>query len=301
MEGIHRDRIIFNPKATRHRLLYSVNFNARERTFTLDAGSVHGITKGSQFTIYEDHDLFLKLSPWGTLVVREVKTFTSLLTTRSKGPFGVNLLKPGIAVLSTGSASQALVIMPSYDTTKLQHPFQVAIRQLENTSVISLGNESAIIRMRLENNHLVFDILDPVVNACGLDRVYYSAKPTDTADDVARILSAGSSFFWHLRRGNYHPFSDALKIEFTELKMSEEEFEATGYPVILPSGENLLRDGAIDLSIGSDPKPYGIKLTNNSDWDLFPAAFYFDHSDWSISKFAAGFFNPTQFSSTLIS
>jgi hypothetical protein len=292
VEGIHRDRIIFNARAARYRPLYYVNFNARERTFTLDAGSVHGVTKGSQFTIYEDHDLFLKLSPWGTLVVHEVKTFTSLLT-RSKGPFGANLLKPGIAVLSTGSASQALVIMPSYDTTKLQHPFQVAIRQLENTSVISLGNESAIIRMRLENDHLVFDILDPVVNACGLDRVYYSAKPTDTADDVARILSAGSSFFWHLRRGNYHPISDALKVEFMELKKSEEEFEATGHPVILPTcGENLLRDGTIDLFIDSVPKPYGIKLTNNSDWDLFPAAFYFDHSDWSISEFAADCSNP---------
>lgn len=299
MEGIHRDRLIFNAKAARYRPFYSVTFNAGERIFTLDAGSVHGVTEGSQFTIYEDHDLFLKSSPWGTLVVREVETFTSLLT-HSEGPSGIDLSKPGIAVLSAGSASQA-AIMVSCDATTLKNSFQAAIQQVANTSMITLGDENAIIKMELENGHLIFNILDPVVNACGLDRVYHSAKPTDTPEDVARILSAGSSFFWHLKRGNYHPISDALEIEFMELEVSKEKFEATGCPMVSPSGENLLQGGAVELSIGLVPKPYGIKITNKSDWDLFPAAFYFDHSDWSISEFAAGCFNPMKFLSTLIS
>ena len=300
VEGIHRDRIIFNAKAACYRPFYSVNFNAGEGTFTLDAGSVHGVTKGSHFTIYEDHELFRNSSPWGMLVVHKVKTFTSMLT-HSEGPSGIDLLKPGIAVLSAGSASQALAIMVSYNATTLQNPFQGAIQKMENASMISLGDESAIIRLGLENDHLVFDILDPVVNSCGLDRVYYSVKPTATVDDVACILSAGSRFFWHLRRGNYHPISDALKIEFMELEVSKEKFEATGYPMVSPIGENLLRDGTVELSIGLVPKPYGIKLTNNSDWDLFPTAFYFDHSDWSISKCTAGCLNLTKFLSALIS
>ena len=298
MEGIHRDRLIFNAKAARHRPFYSVTFNAEERIFTLDAGSVHGVTEGSQFTIYEDHGSFLKSSPWGALVVSEVETFTSLLT-RSEGPTGVDLSKPGIAVLSAGSASQAVAIMVSYDATTLQNPFQAAIQQMANMNVISLGDENAVIKLELENNHLIFNILDPVVNACGLDRLYHSAKPTATPEDVARILSAGSSFFWHLKRGNYHPISDALEIEFMELEVSKEKCEATGCPMVFPSGENLLQDGAVEISIGLVYKPYGIKLTNNSDWDLFPAAFYFDHSDWSISEFAAVCFNSTKYLSTL--
>ena len=66
--------------------------------------------------------------------------------------------------------------------------------------------------------------------------------------------------------------------------MSEDDFDSTGYPIFCSRGENLLRDSVVDLYVYSDPKPYGIKLTNNSEWDLFPIAFYFDHSDWSICE-----------------
>ena len=117
-----------------------------------------------------------------------------------------------------------------------------------------------------------------------MDQVYHSVKPTDTTDDVACILSAGSHFFWHLKRGHNHPIVDQLSVEFVELNMSEDDFDSTGYPIFCSRGENLLRDGVVNLYIYSDPKPYGIKLTNNTEWDLFPVAFYFNHSDWSICE-----------------
>jgi len=248
----------------------------------MDAGSVHGITLGSKFTIYEDDDSFLKSSSLGMLVVSNVMSSTSLLS--GEGTSDIHLVQPGIAVLSTGGADQTLAVLASYDETELPTTFRKAIRQSENKGIISLVDEKAVVKMRLENGHLVFDILDSFLNACGMDRVYYSAKPTDTAEDVARILSAGSTFFWHLTREHYHSIVGDIVVDFVELEVSEDEFDTTGYPIFSPSGENLLRDGIIDLYVHSVPKPYGIKLTNNSKWDLFPAAFYFDLSDWSICE-----------------
>ena len=285
MEGIHRERIIFHTKAARHCRLpfYSVRFKPAERVYILDAGSVHGIAIGSQFTIYEDGDSFLKSSPWGVLVVARVKSSASILS-HPQGTSSPDLFNPGIAVSCVGSADQTLCVLASYDAKDLSATFREAIQQSENQGIISLANTNGVLKMRLENGHLLFDILDPCVNACGMDQVYHSVRPTDTTDDVARILSAGSHFFWHLKRGHNHPIIDQLSVEFVELNMSEDDFDSTGYPIFCSSGENLLRDGIIDLYVYPEPKPYGIKLTNNSEWDLFPVAFYFDHSDWSIRE-----------------
>ena len=197
---------------------------------------------------------------------------------------------PSLAVLSAGGAGQALAIIATYDPTQLPPAFLDTIRLLEKTNVISLvdGLTYAELEMQLEDGHIVFNILLPKVNACGLNRVYHVIQPTDSAETVRGTLSAGSRFFWHLRRGHYHPFVDSVKVEFLEITASENEFDDAGYPIVIPSEENLLRNGAIDLYVSSDEenlKRYGIRLTNNSKWDLFPAAFYFNHSDWSIGAF----------------
>ena len=115
---------------------------------------------------------------------------------------------------------------------------------------------------------------------------------TDTTDDVARILSAGSHFFWHLKRGHNHPVVDQLSVEFVELNMSKDDFDNTGYPVYVSRGENLLQGGIVTLYVYLKLKPYGIKLINDSKWDLFPVAFYFDHSDWSICEYVVSFDPP---------
>ena len=292
VEGVHRERIIFHTKAAHHhnRPYYPVRLKPAERVFILDAGSVQGITIGSQFTIYENEGLFLKSSPWGVLTVSNVMSSTSILRL-PKGTSGPDLVNPGIAVLYAGGVDQRLRILASYDTPTLSTAFHKAIQQSKDQGIISLVDKNAILKMRLENGHLIFDILDPSVSACGMDHVYYKVKPTDTADDVVRILSAGSHFFWHLKRGHNHPIIDHLSVEFVELEKSEDDFDTAGNHSFSLSGENLLRDGVIDLDVYPDQKPYGIKLTNTSDWDLFPFAFYFDHSDWSIGDFVVNSLN----------
>jgi len=48
----------------------------------------------------------------------------------------------------------------------------------------------------------------------------------------------------------------------------------TGYCTVSLPGGNLLQNDAIEVYVDSVPKLCGIKLTKNSNWDLFLAAFY---------------------------
>ena len=114
---------------------------------------------------------------------------------RPEGTSGLDLVNPGIAVLCICGADQTLSVLASYDAKDLSMTFCEAIQQSENQGIISLVNNNGVLKMQLENDHLLFDILDPFVNACGMDQVYHSVKPTDTTDNVAHILLAGSHFF----------------------------------------------------------------------------------------------------------
>ena len=148
MEGIHRERIIFHTKAAHHRHLpfYSICFEPAECVYILDARSTHGITTGSQFTIYEDDGSFLKSSPWGVLVVADIRSSASIFS-QLEGTSGPDLVNPGIAVSFVGSAGQNLSILASYDAKDLSATFREAIQQSENQGIISLVNNNGVSKM----------------------------------------------------------------------------------------------------------------------------------------------------------
>jgi hypothetical protein len=103
---------------------YSIHLNCGKPTL-LDARSVHRIAMGLQFTLYKDKESFLKLSPWGILVVSEVKLFTSVL--HIEGTSGIDLVNPGIAVLYGGGMGQALAVLASYEEPELSTTFHKGI------------------------------------------------------------------------------------------------------------------------------------------------------------------------------
>jgi hypothetical protein len=105
------------------------------------------------------------------LVVADVMSSASIFI-HPEGTSGPNLVNPGIAVLCVG-VWQTLSVLASYDAKDLSATFREAIQQSENQGIISLVNNNGVLRMRLENDHLLFDILDPSVNACGMDQVYH--------------------------------------------------------------------------------------------------------------------------------
>jgi len=255
----------------------------------MDAGDIHGVTPRSQFTIYTDYESFLNSTPLGVMVVSEVELSTSRMR-RCEGEFG-DVLDKGIAVLSTGGAGQALSIVVPND---LPGSFHACLKQLKNRHLISTegGDEGPEVQLedsskpelqlQLEDDHVVFKILDRVVSDSGLKSIYHRLHITSPPRCIFDALEAACHFYWHLRRQHRHHIAEDVKVEFLKIRKSSDEFDGSGCPILVATESDMLQDGTIKLDVHEEPTMYGIKLTNHSKWDLFPFAFYFDNSDWSI-------------------
>jgi hypothetical protein len=137
----------------------------------------------------------------------------------------------------------------------------------------------------IEDDHIVFNILTPLVTKFGLTRIPYRIRPN--IDDVSPVLRASAHYHWHLHR---HPKNNALQnkvsVEFMRLNQlkgeigDDVEFFEHGNPV-LKADENLNRCGLVDIVVDNKAM-YGIKIINNMNMGLYPYLFFFDNSDFSI-------------------
>lgn len=109
-------------------------------------------------------------------------------------------------------------------------------------------------------------------------------------DSLYPIISAAAHWYHHLRR---HPTNSALShsrevtIEFMELSETS-EYDAMLMPKLGPSTGNLITQDAqfrnmVDIVVDEETL-YGQKIKNSSKHALYPYLFYFDNSDFSISK-----------------
>jgi hypothetical protein len=217
---------------------------------------------------------------------------------RYEGGFGGVLDKPAIAVLSTGGAAQALSIVVPKD---LPASFCDSLEQMKRRRLISIkgvdepdvqleDGRKVELQLQLEDDHVVFNILDQVVSDYGLKRIYHGLANTSPPDRIVSVLSSACHFYWHLRRNHKHPIAEDVQVEFLEITYSSDEVDDSGGRILVATENDMLRDGTIELLVHKEPTMYGIKLTNHSKWDLFPIAIYFDNSDWgigaSVSRFA---------------
>ena len=63
------------------------------------------------------------------------------------------------------------------------------------------------------------------------------------------------------------------------MKLEElDDYDDDFNPIVKPVGDNLNVEGVVDLVVNTDDL-YGIKLVNNSAYDLYPSLFFFDNSD----------------------
>jgi hypothetical protein len=146
-----------------------------------------------------------------------------------------------------------------------------------------VDRDAAKLEIVMEHDALAFNILDKRVTTFGLTRIPFRVTPD--VHDIYFILCALAHYHWHLNRTQANNLiSTKVQIEFTTLVKSKTEYdEETGQPNIGPDGPNLYRDGLIDLVVDEEAI-YGIKITNNTLWDLFTGVFFFDNGDFSISK-----------------
>ena len=281
-EGEFRDRLIFNGKLEASgKRTASVHYKIREEggRYVIDAGEVAGITVGAEFEVYQDQN-FASVNLLGTVIVRELSAFSTTLYAKESR---IALERDGVALKSrTGKSERVRIHVVNGSLKKLVNKID------PNWRIIQLvERDQADFGMALEKGKVVFNIFDSGVTQEGLTRMPYILEPTVEA--ISPVIRAAAHFYWHLRRT---PQTDRgllakkvnLKIEVTELKLEKVEYDDEFKPVgIYISGDSkgAGKDFRFDLQTG---KIYGWKIINNSKTPLYPALFYFDHSDWSISE-----------------
>jgi hypothetical protein len=158
-----------------------------------------------------------------------------------------------------------------------------------NQRKISLvDKDKAELDITFDGDQVVFNILNPQVTQYGLMQMPFRRNPT--YNDVFPVIHASAHYYRHLRLNNASKsLQNQIELVFTRLEEAEETDEDLN-TIHKPVGSNLNVAGVVDLIIDPNDDPddprdlYGIKIVNNSNFDLYPSLFYFDNSDLSISK-----------------
>ena len=245
-----------------------------------DAGEAAGISVDAEFEVYQDHDSGLSL---GTVVVRELSAFsTTLYAKESTGR--IALEGDGVALKSrAGTEEQVKIHVTDRSLKNL-------VKKIDSNQIIIQlveRDEADFGMMALENGKVVFDIYDSDVTKYGLNRMPYILEPTLEA--ISPVIRAAAHFYWHRRRtlkNGRGLLAEKVKIEVTELQVESVEYDNDSElkPVVVysptASGD---RKGGNEFNLRTGTS-YGWRLFNNCAVSLYPALFYFDSSDWSISE-----------------
>ena len=277
-EGFFRERSIFNGK-TSGNLTAPVYHKIREKGEGYEmpnAGEAAGITVGSEFEVYEDQDSVHLL---GTVVARELSPFsTTLYAKESRFALG----RDGVALKSSAGTEERVRIHVAdknlKELVKKIDPNQIQLVQVERDDGAEFG-------IALEDGNIVFNIYDPDVTRYGLTRMPHILEPTHEA--LSPVIRAAAHFYWHRRRTpkTGRGLAGKVEIEVTELQVESEEYDDELRPVVVygPTA-NGDRKGGKEFDLRTET-PYGWKIINNCEVSIYPALFYFDSSDWSISKY----------------
>ncbi|KZP07420.1 hypothetical protein FIBSPDRAFT_922853 [Athelia psychrophila] len=288
-QGTNSNRIFFTGKcAPARRLTYPVRYEDGE--YKMGAGAAHGISAGAEFDVYANEQTVLASGPiLGSLIVGDVagaKVFETAMTLPSDHTsFAVG---DSAVALQTklGEKEDYPLHVPLHED--FFTVFQALANEMKtpgsDTAKIKLVEDSgqAMLAIVKEGGNFYFNILDKRVTVHGVNRIYLSFDPDPVV--IRPALRAAAHYYWHLNRNSTdHHFQDGIKVEFFELLESETDLDDNGYGVLgpYPNPENLYKCGAIKFTVKTDSL-YGMKITNNTKWDLYPGVFYFDNSDLSI-------------------
>jgi hypothetical protein len=251
----------------------------------MEAGTIHGITDGATFGLYNDRIMVSTEPPVAIMTASKPEAFSTTLIPVSGGP-QIDISRRAFALLIRAGDQEALRIHVAPDD-KLMDVFREVANEMQisdpaGPKFMLDKKETAELDIVFDANDVVFNILDAFVTVHGLTRIPFRVSPTPGA--ISPVISRAARYFWHLHRtGSAKSLQDNVAIEFTRLEEEEEDYDDDFNRIRKPCGENLINNGIVDIVIQEDAI-YGIKLTNKGDKPLYPSLFYFDNSDFSISE-----------------
>ncbi|QRW06100.1 ICE-like protease (caspase) p20 domain protein [Ceratobasidium sp. AG-Ba] len=254
-EGYNKERIFFNAKVPgANRKLISVRSNEKE--CKLQAGVAQNITTGAVFAIYS------------TDIADPSKDIFKL----PEVSYAFQTRCGSDQVLKIHITERLLPKLPVDDE------WHKAFTASQTNIVITISDETSAdlildLHQRTGKDRVSFDIRHALVNRWGVKEIPYTVPVA--VDDILNALRGFALWIWHLNRNNPESsLGDSVKIEFKRVKR---EFGRG----LVPFGDELNKSGIVDL-VANPRDLYGMKLVNNSPYDLFPYLFYFDVNKQSI-------------------
>ena len=241
-----------------------------------DAGEAAGITVGAEFEVYQD---LYSRRLLGTVIASELSDFsTTLYAMKSK----FTLKQDGVAFMTCSGTDERVRIHVAdkrlKDLVKKTDPKERIIWLVERDH----GAEFGIALDR--SGKVVFNIYDPVVTKYGLTRMPFTVQPTLEA--LTPVIRAAAHFYWHRRRTpqDGRGLASHVDIKVTELKQESVSYD-DGLKRSIVYGPTGDWKGGKEFNLQTR-LPYGWRIDNKCDVtvSLYPALFYFDNSDWSISE-----------------
>ena len=227
----------------------------------LNGGAAHGLKVGDEFAVYLDMDY---PQSDGSLVVDELGSFYSIM--QPAGPDKFFMGSNAVAIRSRQGQPQPVRVYHgrSEDISKIlssiQDSSQFIISHVPQDCdiVISVEDDQAIVRPRNMGNTQGFRI-----------------EPTPS--ELARTLKASWRFFSELdRTGDFPDITQCVQVHIYELTMSSFRFPGAPTAELHASEAAPFASDSLTLRQGTY---YGLKLTNNSRYNLYPTVQYFDPSN----------------------
>ena len=245
-----------------------------------DAGEAAGITLGAEFEVYQD---LYSRRLLGHVVSSELSDFsTTLYAMKSK----FALERDGVAFMTCSGTDERVRIHVADESLK-----DLVDKIDPDRRIIWLvERDRAEFGIALDSKYrkVVFNIYDSDVTKYGLTRMPHTVEPTLEA--LSPVIRAAARFYWHRRRTSQTEAGRGLArlvdIKVTELKEESVDYD-DGLKRLAVYGPTGGWKGGKDSKFELQTEvPYGWRIDSGYDITvpLYPALFYFDNSDWSISE-----------------
>ena len=279
-EGLHQDRYLFNAKIVSPApVSYVPRYDPSFKAIVINAGIAHGVTNGAEFAFYAAQEPNPRGKPLGTYVVDEAKLFYSILN--PAGGLSVSALPSGLVAFQTqtgqGNALRLYIPEPCDRLTspeRVDKRLQACGHDLRNVQFVDSRDE-AHLELSIQEHHAVITVRDTKATQHGR---YQLPTIEVTWNNFGSFLTKAKSFYRELDRNSVDvDVTKDIGVEFYRLQETP-SFLEDNEPELRPSSSNLLHDGMIHLVV-KEGCYYGVKLTNNGPYNLYPSLFYFDNSD----------------------
>jgi len=294
-EGNNRKRRFFDGKApSQVSRLYKIHKDEKKQKYKLNVGSIHGLSDGAKFDIYigSDSTSILETLPVCKTIATNVTGFELTLAPISRDERFPEDLNDAWAVLKAAGRISEPKLFMALDDRLL--PVFDALVHLRTTSsphqvnfALAEDRAGANLEVEIDNGgKLGFIILDQEITKHGLRHL--ACKVDANCDSAIRVLRAAAHYFHqlHLSQQN-QDVEERIDIQFLQVEQLANTFSYR-----TATGPNLIKDRKVSLEIddglgGDEPVYYGVKITNNTSFDLYPHVFSLDSSGFAISTYSS--------------